>query len=175
MITVTLGTIPYPFNRAIDWLSFLLEEEIITEPVFLQHGVTDIKAVVDNKLVTAAPLLSASVLAEKIQSSRLVISHAGQGSTRKLAAKDISFVVLPRLAQYGEHIDDHQLMFAQGVEKLGVRVCRTFDDLKAAINQPPTSLEKDLFAGQKLGDFLANKYPKSPVVQTPRNYVKQQA
>lgn len=175
MITVTLGTIPYPFDRAIHWLSSLLEEELITEPVFLQYGVTDISAIADNSLITALPLLPGRELAAHIEASRLVISHAGQGSTRKLAIQDKSFVVLPRLAQHGEHVDDHQLMFAEGVEKLGVTVCRTLEDLKTAINQPPPSLQKDLFAGEKLGDFLAEKYSQESVTSTPKTYASQEA
>ena len=175
MITVTLGTIPYPFDRAIHWLRSLLEEEIITEPVFLQHGVTDISTLSDNKLITTIPLLPAIELAEKFEASRLVISHAGQGSTRKLAARSTSFVVLPRLAKYGEHVDDHQLMFAEGVETLGVTICRTFNDLKTAVNHPPAPLQKDLFAGQKLGDFLAAKYPSNSVSLSTKNYASQEA
>lgn len=175
MITVTLGTISYPFDRAISWLGSLLEEKIITEPVFLQYGVTDVRAVADNSLVTAIPLLPSNELAEHIEASRLVISHAGQGSTRKLAMQDKSFVILPRLAEHGEHVDDHQLLFSEGVEQLGVKVCRTFDDLKAAVKHPPNPLKKDLFTGQKLGDFLAAKYPRTTIIQSSANYANQQA
>lgn len=158
MITVTLGTIPYPFNRAIQWLNLLLDNEIITEPIFLQHGVTDVKSVCNHELVTAVPLLPSDELAEKIGVSRLIISHAGQGSTRKLAMQDKSFVIMPRLAEHGEHVDDHQLLFAKGVEQLGVTVCLTVGDLKAAVKQPPAPLQKDLFEGPKLCDFLAEKF-----------------
>lgn len=158
MITVTLGTIPYPFSRAIAWLNLLLEKEIISEPVFLQHGITDIKTVCSHRLITAVPLLPAQELAEKINASRLVISHAGQGSTRKLAAQAKSFVILPRLSEHGEHVDDHQLLFAEGVKQLGVTVCMSAEDLEVAVQQPPDPLQKDLFSGPKLGDFLAKKY-----------------
>lgn len=161
MITVTLGTIPYPFNRAVRWLHFLLDKEIITEPVFLQYGVTDIKAVCEHKLVKAVSLLPSNELAEQISASRFVISHAGQGSTRKLASQDKSFVILPRLAKHGEHVDDHQLLFAESVEQLGVTVCQTIEALQAAIENPPWPLKKDLFEGPKLCDFLVKKYSNS--------------
>lgn len=169
MITVTLGTIPYPFNRAVQWLNLLLEQEIITEPVFLQYGVSDIKALSNHQLVTAVPLLPAEELAEKIEASRFVISHAGQGSTRKLALQDKSFVILPRLAEHGEHVDDHQLLFAEGVESLGVTVCLTVEALRSVIKKPPASLKKDLFSGPKLSDFLVEKYP-SHSIPTSRDY-----
>lgn len=158
MITVTLGTINYPFERAVNWLKLLLDQEVITEPVFIQHGSTDIQSVCDHKLVTTVSLLPSDELAEKFAASRLVISHAGQGSTRKLAARDQSFVIIPRLAQNGEHVDDHQLLFSEGVKQLGVTVCMTIKDLETALDKPPAPLQKDLFSGLKLSDFLANKY-----------------
>ncbi|MEL6778138.1 MAG: glycosyltransferase [Cyanobacteria bacterium J06597_16] len=158
MITLTLGTTPYPFGRALQWMHQLLEQEIITEPVFVQHGSTDIALLQAHERVSAAALLTAPELNEKISQSRLVISHAGQGSTRKLAAQNKSFVILPRLAKYEEHVDDHQLRFAEGVEQLGVTVCRNFDTLKKAVVSPPEPLNRELFSGPKLGDFLAQKY-----------------
>lgn len=173
MITITLGTIPYPFDRAVNWLDLLLEKEIITEPVFLQHGVTDVSRLQRHELVTAAPLLPGAELAEKVRSSNLIISHAGQGSTRKLAVQRKSFIVIPRLAQHGEHIDDHQLLFSQGVDKLGVTVCTTLASLEKAIQNPPKPLRKDLFSGPKLGEFLAHKYPREVIYQTTSQYAKQ--
>ena len=161
MITITLGTIPYQFDRVAQWLDILLKEEVISEPVFLQHGITDVEALRKHKLITTAALLPGEELAEKIQESRLVISHAGQGSTRKLSAQDKSFVVIPRLQQYGEHIDNHQLLFARSVEHIGVTVCDNVESLKFAICNPPAPLKKNLFSGPKLVDFLADKYPRT--------------
>lgn len=168
MITVTLGTIPYPFNRAIHWLASCLERGIIWEPVFIQHGVTNVDALLDNKLVTAIPLLRSESLSEVIHDSRLVISHAGQGSTRKLARSDKSFTLLPRQVAYGEHIDNHQLDFAQSIMSFGVgiHVCMNLEDLEAALIQPPPPIQKDLFEGPKLSDFLAQKYPGSLTYDT---------
>jgi UDP-N-acetylglucosamine transferase subunit ALG13 len=170
MITVTLGTIPYPFDRTVNWINFLIKKEVIVEPVFFQHGFTKPKDLCDYELVTCVPLLPGKELAKKIEASRFVIAHAGQGSTRKLAVQDKSFVIVPRLPEYGEHIDNHQLLFAKGVENLGVKVCLTLEDLEMAICQPPLPLSKDLFASPKLGDFLAEKYPRHNIRKVVDHY-----
>lgn len=158
MITLTLGTTPYPFCRALQWMHQLLKQEVITEPVFVQYGSTDITFLQAHEHVSVVSLLTTPELDEKIAQSRLVISHAGQGSTRKLAAQNKSFIILPRLSKYGEHVDDHQLRFAEGVEQLGVTVCRKFDTLKQAVISPPSPLNRELFSGPKLSAFLAQKY-----------------
>lgn len=158
MIAITLGTIPFQFNRAIHWLSILLEQGIITEPVFVQYGVSEISPVIKNPLVTAAPIVPSKDLMKIMDDSRLVISHAGQGSTRTLTNRGASFVLLPRLARYNEHIDDHQLEFAKSVEKFGVQYCLSLDTLKQFILQPPPRFQKPLFDGPKLADHLVNLY-----------------
>ncbi len=159
MILITLGTIPYQFNRAITWLSILLKEDVISEPVFIQYGVSDISLVVKHPLVTAVPIVQSKELMKMVDNSRLVISHAGQGSTRALASKGACFVLLPRLARYGEHIDDHQLLFARNVEKFGVSHCLSLKELEQFILQPPPAFRQKLFDGPKLADYLLNVYP----------------
>jgi UDP-N-acetylglucosamine transferase subunit ALG13 len=161
MITITLGTIPYPFNRAVTWLSILLKRDIISEPVFIQYGASDISVVAKHPLVTATPILQSYELMKMVDDSRLVISHAGQGSTRALAKRGACFVLLPRLRRYGEHIDDHQLSFAQSVEKFGISYCLSLEELEPFILQPPPPFQNPLFDGPKLADHLLKVYPES--------------
>ena len=165
MITVTLGTIPYPFDRAVDWINACLEKGVIQEPVVLQHGVTNVDRVVGHDLITAVPLLTSDAFAEVFQRSRLIVAHAGQGSTRKLARSNKSFTIMPRQAKYGEHIDNHQLDFVQNVMSFGygVHVCMSLNDLESALIRPPRPIQKDLFEGPKLSDYLIEKYPGSVV------------
>ncbi|MEO0406404.1 MAG: glycosyltransferase, partial [Cyanobacteria bacterium P01_A01_bin.135] len=119
MITVILGTSPYPFCRAIEWLSTLLNNGKIEEPIFVQSGVTDVSTISENSLVQTDSIISSDRLIDIVRDSRFVISHAGQGSTRMLVSQGASFVLIPRLAQFKEHIDDHQLSFAKATHQLG--------------------------------------------------------
>lgn len=159
MITITLGTIPFSFDRAINWLDSLLQKEIITEDVYVQHGTTDVSVLAKYPYVTTVSIVETSILMEQIDNSRLVISHAGQGLTRALAARGTSFILLPRLAQYKEHIDDHQLWFAQGVEKMGIPLCQSFEDFEDLILHPPKPFKGKLFDGPKLAEHLLQTYP----------------
>lgn len=160
MITITFGTIPYSFDRPIRWIQQLLDEESICEPVFIQHGVTNVDQLLhSHPSVIAKPLVNFKELGQFIQQSRLVISHAGQGSTRGLASQKARFILVPRLAQYGEHIDDHQLLFAQSVEKLGVRYCSSLDEVKEYVLNPPPSFSEQLFSHPKLVSHLLRTYP----------------
>jgi UDP-N-acetylglucosamine transferase subunit ALG13 len=161
MIVVTLGTIPYPFNRAIRWLNTLLEDGIINESVFIQYGVSNIQCLERYSQVTLEPLVEAKRFFDFVDSARLVISHGGQGSTRTLAARGASFVLLPRLKYYGEHIDDHQLHFSQNIAHSGIQYCATLQDLKQAILHPPLPCKYPLFTEPKLADHLIKTYTSS--------------
>lgn len=171
MITLTLGTIPYPFDRAIQWLNILLDSQLISEPVFVQSGVTDVSVLANHPLVTTARVITAPELLSLIQQSRLVISHAGQGSTCVLAAQHASFVLLPRLSCYREHIDNHQLFFADSMRKVGVRSCLKLEDLKAAVIEPPPRFQGMLFTGPKLADHLIQIYPAQGVSNHVRHHL----
>lgn len=159
MITMTLGTASFQFNRAISWLSILLEHGIISEPVFVQYGISDVSPLIKYPLVTAQSVLESKPLLELFDASRLIISHAGQGSTRLLAARGERFVLLPRLKSYAEHVDDHQLWFVQAVQQLGVHYCLSLEELKQAILQPPPRFQKQLFNEPKLANHLLAVHP----------------
>jgi UDP-N-acetylglucosamine transferase subunit ALG13 len=159
MITVTLGTIPIAFDRIISWLEILLEDGTISEPLFVQYGITDISPISTNPLVTAASTVEKSDLLARVLQSRFVISHAGQGSTRWLVSCNKNFTVVPRLARYHEHIDDHQLTFSKSVQPLGVHYCLSLEDLRFAMLNPPPLILSELLQGPKLADHLLQVYP----------------
>jgi UDP-N-acetylglucosamine transferase subunit ALG13 len=160
MILFTLGTAVYPFDRAINWLQELLRREIIVEPVILQHGVTSV-ASLSHPLVKSVVGLSRDEMHLAVKDASIVISHAGQGSTRTLADMGVPFVLLPRLKRYREHVDDHQLLFARAVEKLGVRHCTELNQLMASIIEPPPPFQGKLFQASLLVDHLIAKYSRS--------------
>jgi len=156
MIVFTLGTIFFPFERSVNWLQDLLDTEIITEPVLLQHGATATK--LSHPLLTSVVSLTRNEMYEAVKQSSLVISHAGQGSTRMLAEMGARFVLLPRLKRYGEHIDDHQLLFARAVERFGVQHCIKFNQLTQYIKEPPAPFQGKLFNAPMLSEYLAKRY-----------------
>ncbi|NET11245.1 MAG: glycosyl transferase [Symploca sp. SIO2B6] len=165
MITVILGTSPYPFHRAIAWLHRLLQDKTIDESVFVQSGVTDTSAIDHYPLIHTASIIGSNKLVEMVTQSRMVISHAGQGSTQMLVAQGASFVLMPRLAHHREHVDDHQLLFAQATQEFGVNYCLQFEELKRAMICPPLPLpSRQLFEGPKLADYLCQVYSGQPAL-----------
>lgn len=159
MILMTLGTVSFPFNRAMLWLKILIERGVINESVFLQYGTSDVSILKGISLVTLEATVTSKELIELVDTSRLVISHAGQGSTKMLAAKGAHFVLLPRLKRYGEHVDDHQLLFAQTVAKFGIKSFVSLNELEKAILEPPPFFQQKLFSFPKLTDYLLVQYP----------------
>jgi UDP-N-acetylglucosamine transferase subunit ALG13 len=159
MILVTLGTIPYPFDRMILWIDTLRRECLIDSPIFVQHGISNADRLQENTKVILQPFVNASEFIQLIDKSNLVISHAGQGTTRLLASRGVKFILVPRLRKYSEHVDDHQYLFCQTVEELGITYCLSLKELKQAILVPPRSCPKSLFEGPKLADYFQKAYP----------------
>lgn len=159
MILMTLGTISYPFDRAVLWLKILIESGVISESVFLQYGNSNVSELKGHPQVKLEPTVTLDELVELVNSSRLVISHTGQGSTRMLAAQGAHFVLLPRLKRYREHVDDHQLLFAQAVAKLGIKSILYLDELTKIVLEPPCFFQKNIFSSPKLTDYLLMQYP----------------
>lgn len=157
MIFVTLGTQFFPLDRATEWLKKLLDHQIIREPVIYQHGITSV-ASLQHPLLTTVSSLSLEEMKNTIQQASLVISHAGQGSTRLLARLGSCFILLPRLKKYGEHVDNHQLDFTLAVANLGIHYCTEFEDLVGFIQTPPPPFEGDFLPGPPLVDYLLTKY-----------------
>jgi UDP-N-acetylglucosamine transferase subunit ALG13 len=159
MILVTLGTIPYPFDRAIEWVDSLLKTKVIDDnPVFVQHGATNIDILKGHTQLTLQSFVNAPDFIKLIDQASLVISHAGQGSTRLLASRGAKFILVPRLKKYGEHVDDHQHLFCQAVGSLGIKYCLSLEDLEQAVIDPPLQPHCELFIGPKLADHLQKTY-----------------
>ena len=157
MIVYTLGTIFFPFERAVNWLQILLENEIIVEPVLLQYGATPAPKF-SHPLLTSVASLTPEQMYKAVKQASLVISHAGQGSTRMLAELKTCFVILPRLRRYGEHGDDHQLLFARTVEKFGVHYCTELEQLINYVKYPPSCFQGELLKAPSLAEHLITRY-----------------
>lgn len=105
MIFVTVGTNEAPFDRlvrAIDGLP--ADEEVVAQCGPSSHRPA--RAV-------RVDFLAFEELVELVRRARVVVTHAGAGSTMVALANGKCPVVVPRLQRYGEAVDDHQLPFAR--------------------------------------------------------------
>ncbi len=77
-------------------------------------------------------------IATLIAESRVVVTHAGIGSVIDVLKADRPLIVIPRLKQFGEHNNDHQLDLAEMVERRGWgRMVMDVNTLDALCASPP--------------------------------------
>lgn len=105
-VVVTLGTIEgYGFRRAIERLLAVLPPEC---EVVWQTGDTN----TDGLDIRARKLIAPELLQAEMRRADLVVCQAGVGSALAVLALGRRPVLLPRRAEFGEHVDDHQVQIA---------------------------------------------------------------
>jgi UDP-N-acetylglucosamine transferase subunit ALG13 len=129
MIFVTVGTEQRPFDRLltavadIDW----------NEPLVVQHGPSLVRAAASE----CADYFSFPDMLQRIDDARVVISHAGVGSVALALRAGKRPIVMPRLRKNGEHVDDHQAVFAERLHSSGFAVAiDSIEGLHRAISDP---------------------------------------
>ena len=113
MIFVTVGTHEQPFDRLVKCIDDLKAQGVITEDVFIQTGYTDYEP----QHCQWSKLLPYSDMEKYVKQARIVITHGGPSSFIMPLQVGKTPIVVPRQAQFGEHVNDHQLAFALEVEK----------------------------------------------------------
>lgn len=111
MIFVTVGTHEQQFNRLIKKIDELKEQGIIREPVFIQSGYSTYEP----ECCQWEKLLPYKEMEEKIRTAHIVITHGGPSSFISVLQAGKIPVVVPRKAEFGEHVNDHQVDFTKKV------------------------------------------------------------
>lgn len=109
MIFVTLGSQKFQFDRLLCKIDELIENGTITEPVFAQTGYS---TYVPKHFETEA-FMDRDTFAATMDKADTVITHAGTGAIIGAVKKGKKTIAVPRLAKYGEHVDDHQLQIVE--------------------------------------------------------------
>lgn len=115
MIFVTLGTQDKPFNRLLEALEYQIQIGNIKEEVIVQAGYTKFKS----SKMKIFDLVSQEDFKKYINDASFVVTHGGVGSIVTALAKNKKIIAVPRLFQYGEHVNDHQLQILRCFEKEG--------------------------------------------------------
>jgi beta-1,4-N-acetylglucosaminyltransferase len=148
VIVVTVGSSGFRFDRLLRGVDAVETEE----EILVQHGPSDVKP----RGATCVPYLAFDDLVTAVRKARVVITHAGVGSVLVARMNGKRPIVVPRLARYGEVVDDHQLYFAERLaQDDGVTLVLDPSNLDQAVRSPaepapstrtegPTSLEADL-------------------------------
>ena len=126
MILVSVGTQKFPLDRLLKRIDELIESGVITQEVFAQIGHSTYRP----QHYEYTDFLSKEEFAKRVDECSLLITHSGVSTIMMGVQGRKPVVVFPRLAKYGEHVDDHQMEIAQSFSELNyVLLCNENDDL----------------------------------------------
>lgn len=157
MIFVTVGTHEQPFDRLVGYVDRLKEEGKIKQDVFIQTGYTRIAP----RFCVYEPLIGFEEMNRKIGDAEIVITHGGPGSIMSALYCGKIPIVVPRRKEFGEHVDNHQVLFTRKLEEVR-KVIAVFDiedledrlrDYKAAAARLSTQAEEGIEPAQRAAAF----------------------
>lgn len=132
MILVTVGTEQYPFNRLMNWLTVLLEANLIPDSLLIQSGTCS--QLPPN--VPTVPFLEPAELQQRAAEAQLIISHCGEGSASLLRSARRPYILVPRCQRLGERADNQQIMLAAALYQRGVPIAWSPGDLVRYLQTP---------------------------------------
>lgn len=157
LIFVTVGTAGFQFNRLLRILDELCEENFIKgEDVIAQTGCSDYKP----KNYKAFNFVSNEEHHAYINQCDFMISHSGTGSIVSALKMHKKIITFPRLKQYGEHVDNHQIELVEAfVAKNYVLSAQDKEELKQAMEkmsdfEPEEFISNTVHMEKRLIDFI---------------------
>ena len=122
MIFVTLGSQKFQFDRLLLKLDELIENGIIKDEMVAQIGASTYKP----KHFAYVNFMDRQEFADTMDKCDVVITHGGPGVIIGAVKKGKKVIAVPRLAKFGEHVDDHQLQLLHQFDDLGI-ICACYD------------------------------------------------
>ena len=110
MIFVTLGTQRFQFDRILKELDKLIEEgkikasELEVQCVYSEY---------EPKHFKTFKLKPQDEIDKITDEADVIITHSGTGSIINSLKKQKKIIIIPRIKEYGEHVDSHQLELAE--------------------------------------------------------------
>lgn len=127
---VSVGNAKQPFRRLLDAVARLAD--VFPKPVLVQHGHTPFIS----DRCKAVAFLGMEEFEASVREAELVILHAGAGSIIHALQVGKVPVVVPRLAEYGEHVNNHQMELARALADTGqVVVALNPDELLNSVRE----------------------------------------
>ena len=130
MILVLLGTQHNEFTRLIQEVENCINNKIIKEQVIVQAGFTKYKS----DKMEIFDMISKEELDKYMSKANLIITHGGVGSIIMALEKGKKVIAVPRLHEYGEHVNNHQKEIVKDFNDKGYIIgIEKVEDLKQAI------------------------------------------
>lgn len=120
MIFVTVGTHEQPFNRLVKAVDDLKMNGKITDSIFIQTGYSTYVP----KACEYKEFISMNQMNEYMEKANTIITHGGPSSFVMALQHNKIPIVVPRLAKFNEHVNNHQLTFCNELvaKKFPIRV-----------------------------------------------------
>ena len=132
MILVLLGTQDKPFTRLLKEIDKLKNNKVIKEDIVVQAGLTKYKS----KNMEIHGLIQIDELMKLMEKSDLVITHDGVGSILSALQLGKKVIAIPRLAEYGEHTNNHQIQIVNEFFNTGyILKCDNPSDLENVLKE----------------------------------------
>ena len=132
MTLVILGTQDKVFPRLLEAIEKKIELGNLKGEVVVQAGSTKF----ESKYMKIFDLIPMKQFDELLSKSDLIITHGGVGTILSALRKDKKVIVVPRLAKYQEHENDHQLEIVDSFSKLGyILPCKDLNELSGVLEQ----------------------------------------
>ncbi|MDB1565703.1 glycosyltransferase [Lacticaseibacillus paracasei] len=112
MIFVTVGTHEQQFNRLLEAMDSLKSLHSLNEKVICQTGYSTYSL----KYCEGYDFLPYQQMDKFMSQARIVITHGGPSSFMMALRHEKLPIVVPRRAEFHEHVNDHQLTFCREVE-----------------------------------------------------------
>lgn len=131
-VFVTFGSQKFQFDRLLREIDRLAGMGEIDGPVFAQTGAC---AYVPEH-IEWKPFLDRDEFGKRMGEADLVITHAGTGAIMGALRRGCKVIAVPRLARYGEHVDDHQVQLVREFDEMGlIEPCYEVSDLAEAYHR----------------------------------------
>lgn len=115
MIFITVGSQKFQFNRLLKKIDNLVEIGIIQEEVIAQIGYSDYIP----KNFKYKQFMDRDEFKYILDICDKVITHGGTGAIIGAVKKGKRVLAIPRLKEFGEHVDNHQLEIVSQFKELG--------------------------------------------------------
>ncbi len=134
MIFLTVGT-QFPFDRLVKAIDDFVSQSGLKQKVFAQVGNSSYQP----RNFEFVRYLEKNEYDHTIKQASIVVSHAGMGSIIAAMSYQKPLLVVPRLKEYNEVVNNHQVAIARKFEQLGhILVAYQQEDLPAKIAELET-------------------------------------
>lgn len=131
MIFLTVGSQKFQFNRLLKKIDNLVEIGIIQEEVIAQIGYSDYIP----KNFKYKQFMDRDEFKYILDICDKVITHGGTGAIIGAVKKGKRVLAIPRLKEFGEHVDNHQLEIVSQFKELGfIETVDNIEDLEEALS-----------------------------------------